>query len=101
MVGKQAMNSILEMFWPMIFKRLNSLRVKAGLAHNLTDADAFNNQWTKDYRLVAWGGEALFSEYLEMGNAFILFQIGPHRLRQSFEKLRKMNRIYVDQLSDQ
>ena len=73
MVGKQAMNTILEMFWPMIFKRLNSLRVKAGLAHQATEADGIRTQWAKDYQLVAWGSEALFAEYLEMGTVVVFF----------------------------
>ena len=67
MVGKQAMNTCLEMVWPMLFKWLNTLRVKAGLGPQPSRSQAYRAQWAKDYQLVAWGSEALFAEYLEMG----------------------------------
>lgn len=52
----------------MIFKWFNTLKVKTGLAHQASEHvdGATRTQWAKDYRLVAWGSEALFSEYLEM-----------------------------------
>ena len=51
----------------MIFKWLNKLRVRAGLGKQPTESQAYRAQWAKDYHLVAWGSEALFAEYLEMG----------------------------------
>lgn len=50
----------------MIFKWLNTFRVRTGLRQKPTQI--YNAQWAKDYQLVAWGSEALFAEYLEMGN---------------------------------
>ena len=54
----------------MIFKWFNSFRVRAGLKEQPTCSQAFKSQWAKDYQLVAWGNEALFAEYLEMGMTF-------------------------------
>lgn len=49
----------------MIFKWFNTFRVRTGLGRQ--PSQEFKAQWTKDYQLVPWGNEALFSEYLEMG----------------------------------
>ncbi len=51
----------------MVFKWFNTFRVRAGLKEQPTNSQAFRSQWAKDYQLVAWGSEALFAEYLEMG----------------------------------
>lgn len=60
----------------MIFKWLNTFRVRTGLRQKPTQI--YNAQWAKDYQLVAWGSEALFAEYLEMGKLF------PSKLRAEF-----------------
>ena len=57
----------------MIFKWLNTLRIKAGIGKQPVQREAYRTQWAKDYQLVPWGNEALFGEYLEMGSHF-LFQ---------------------------
>lgn len=54
----------------MIFKWFNTLRVRTGLGKQPTQSHTYRSQWAKDYQLVAWGSEALFGEYLEMGNLF-------------------------------
>lgn len=54
----------------MIFKWLNSLRVKAGFGKQPVQREAYRTQWAKDYQLVPWGSEALFGEYLEMGKSY-------------------------------
>ncbi|KAL0280787.1 UNVERIFIED_CONTAM: hypothetical protein PYX00_001978 [Menopon gallinae] len=64
MVGKQAVNTLLEMLFPLIYKWLNlwwlrnELRGKRSIKSNL--------QWVKDFKLIEWGPRGLFPEYLEM-----------------------------------
>lgn len=71
MIGKQAMNTILEMLFPLFYKWLNTLKVHVGMrttdGHKKTSARKYL-QWIKDYKLVEWGPRSLFPEYLEMGN---------------------------------
>lgn len=65
MIGKQAMNTILEMLFPLFYKWMNTLKIKTGLCKK----NSFRNsaQWIKDFKLVEWGPRSLFHEYLEMG----------------------------------
>ncbi|XP_063913135.1 anoctamin-4 isoform X3 [Zophobas morio] len=65
MVGKQAMNTILEMLFPLFFKWLNTIKVKTGLTKDRS-CKGERPQWLKDYKLVEWGPRSLFPEYLEM-----------------------------------
>ncbi|XP_054270658.1 anoctamin-1 isoform X2 [Macrosteles quadrilineatus] len=60
MVGKQAFNSCLEMVYPIVWKWWNSRHLKQRSAKGRA------SQWEKDYKLVEWGSQALFPEYLEM-----------------------------------
>jgi anoctamin-1 len=72
MIGKQAVNSILEMLFPLFYKWLNTIRVHVGLQKTPSKARKFSRmhlQWVRDYKLVQWGPRSLFPEYLEMGNA--------------------------------
>ncbi|XP_060518729.1 anoctamin-4 isoform X2 [Cylas formicarius] len=66
MVGKQAMNTVLEMIFPLFFKWLNTLRVKTGLSKEKRSCKGLRPQWVKDFKLVEWGPRSLFPEYLEM-----------------------------------
>ncbi|XP_018567223.1 anoctamin-5 isoform X2 [Anoplophora glabripennis] len=66
MVGKQAMNTVLEMLFPLFFKWLNTLKVKTGLSKDKLSNKGYRPQWLKDYKLVEWGPRSLFPEYLEM-----------------------------------
>ncbi|CAG9825058.1 unnamed protein product [Phaedon cochleariae] len=67
MVGKQAMNTVLEMLFPLFYKWLNTLKVKTGLTkEKLLSCKRCQPQWVKDYKLVEWGPRSLFPEYLEM-----------------------------------
>lgn len=61
MVGKQALNTVLEMLLPLMCKWWKSKRspdqwIPIGEVP----------QWRKDYKLVEWGPRDLFPEYLEM-----------------------------------
>lgn len=65
MIGKQAMNTVLEMIQPRLFKYYNTLKVR------LTKRQSMTNQknaprWLRDLKLVEWGPQSLFNEYLEM-----------------------------------
>lgn len=69
MIGKQAMNTILEMLYPLFFKWLNTLKVHVGagqMSKQEKDASKKGPQWVKDYKLVQFGPRSLFPEYLEM-----------------------------------
>lgn len=65
MVGKQAMNTLLEMAYPFFYKWLNTLKVKTGFEPG-SPATSRSKQWMKDFKLVEWGPRGLFPEYLEM-----------------------------------
>ncbi|VEN38241.1 unnamed protein product [Callosobruchus maculatus] len=66
MIGKQAMNTILEMIFPLFFKWLNTIKVKTGLSKDKLSCKGCQPQWIKDFKLVEWGPRSLFPEYLEM-----------------------------------
>lgn len=63
----------------MVFKWFNSFRIRTGLGKEPIQKMAYRTQWAKDYQLVAWGSEALFAEYLEMGmflnNAYFIHKL--------------------------
>ena len=50
----------------LFYKWLNTLKVKTGLVKGQTTSHSYR-QWVKDFRLVEWGPQGLFPEYLEMG----------------------------------
>ncbi|XP_076270486.1 anoctamin 1 isoform X2 [Rhynchophorus ferrugineus] len=64
MVGKQTMNTILEMIFPLFFKWLNTLKAKCKT--DQASQKGSRPQWLKDFKLVEWGPRSLFPEYLEM-----------------------------------
>ncbi|KAG5872235.1 hypothetical protein JTB14_002995 [Gonioctena quinquepunctata] len=66
MIGKQAVNTVLEMLFPLFFKWLNTLKVKTGLSKETLSCKSCQPQWVRDYKLVEWGPRSLFPEYLEM-----------------------------------
>ncbi|XP_014247440.1 anoctamin-5 isoform X2 [Cimex lectularius] len=68
MVGQQAMNSVIEMVLPYFYQWLNVSKIKAGQDKKLNDqiVDPTHKQWNEDFKLVDFGTEGLFNEYLEM-----------------------------------
>lgn len=65
MIGKQAMNTVLEMIQPRIFKYYNTLKVRLSRRKSMaSQKDA--PRWLRDLKLVEWGPQSLFNEYLEM-----------------------------------
>lgn len=68
MIGKQAMNTGLEMLMPIFYKWMNTLKIKKS---NWGSGKGFSTknaaQWVRDFKLVEWGSRGLFPEYLEMG----------------------------------
>lgn len=67
MIGKQAVNTALEMAIPIFYKWLNSLKVRIGKQRNQS-LKSRGQRFVKDLKLVEWGSRGLFPEYLEMGN---------------------------------
>ncbi|XP_055849456.1 anoctamin-1 isoform X2 [Episyrphus balteatus] len=69
MVGKQAMNSILELIMPIFWKRVQAVKVglsrlfKSGQTDSLKGRD---ERWLRDLKLLDFGPRSLFPEYLEM-----------------------------------
>lgn len=64
MIGKQALNAILEMVIPLLVKVYNTYYLKK----SSSDEDVIScNQWTEDYKLLDLEPGGLFTEYLEMG----------------------------------
>lgn len=81
MVGKQAVNALMENISPYAWKSFYILISKVGLKakKNTDDGDLDGdgdggageslvccNQWTEDYKSLAWSQNGLFDEYLEM-----------------------------------
>lgn len=63
MIGKQAMNAVLEMFMPKFYQwfyATTKIKTKK-------DSKEGQLQWLQDYELLNWGSRGLFPEYLEMG----------------------------------
>lgn len=69
MVGKQAINAVIEMVIPYLKKTFNSVTSKIGLSSERGENFKLIscNQWTQDYNLVQCDSRVLFEEYLEMG----------------------------------
>ena len=68
MVGKQIMNSILEIAYPFImqsYKKMSSEKNRTTITAEPVTLKS-TNQWTSDFKLSAWTSMSLFEEYLEM-----------------------------------
>ncbi|XP_053689723.1 anoctamin-1 isoform X2 [Sabethes cyaneus] len=65
MIGKQAVNTVLEMVIPIFYRWLNSLKVRIGKERNQS-LKSKGQRFVKDLKLVEWGSRGLFPEYLEM-----------------------------------
>lgn len=63
MIGKQTFNTLLEIVEPLIYKWWYTRKVPDKEEYQKTDS----RQWVEDYKLLSWGPQALFPEYLEMG----------------------------------
>ncbi|XP_011185161.2 anoctamin-6 isoform X4 [Zeugodacus cucurbitae] len=67
MVGKQAVNAIVEMFFPYIMRCIRKLSARMGMRKVESEEKLIScNQWTEDYHLEPSNTNSLFSEYLEM-----------------------------------
>ena len=67
-MGKQFLLSILEYYMPLMWKILNLMKL-AGLKTEVDDEsgeEVSTPQHIRDFKLVEWGGQGLFYEYLEM-----------------------------------
>jgi len=52
----------------LFYKWRNTLKVKSGMAEGQKSSCSYC-QWVRDFKLVEWGPQGLFPEYLEMGMA--------------------------------
>lgn len=69
MVGKQIMNSILEIAYPYVmqyYKKMSSEKERKATTSPEPATLKSTNQWTTDFKLSAWTSMSLFEEYLEM-----------------------------------
>ncbi|XP_055691845.1 anoctamin-4 isoform X2 [Lutzomyia longipalpis] len=66
MVGKQTLNSILEMLLPQFYRWLNVIKVAGSRLKNNWSLKGGAKRWLRDLKLVEWGTRSLFPEYLEM-----------------------------------
>ncbi|GAB0099220.1 Anoctamin [Sergentomyia squamirostris] len=66
MVGKQTMNSILEMLLPQFYRWLNVIKVSGSRLKSNWSIKGGAKRWLRDLKLVEWGSRSLFPEYLEM-----------------------------------
>lgn len=76
MIGNQAMNSVMEMLIPFLQTMYNTFKVTTGIQKAPKKEEIILiscNQWTEDYKLSQFESRSLFSEYLEMGNAHLIF----------------------------
>ncbi|XP_060647312.1 anoctamin-1 isoform X2 [Drosophila nasuta] len=68
MIGKQAFNTILEVYLPMFWRKV--LAIQVGLSRlfsNTVKPDKTKDErWMRDFKLLDWGARSLFPEYLEM-----------------------------------
>lgn len=66
MVGKQILNAIVEMGLPILMKKYRKFVFGSEQRYDVAPELKPYNQWTKDYKLMAWSTMGLFHEYLEM-----------------------------------
>lgn len=68
MVGKQAVNAIVEMLIPYLMRTFKKYSIRFGMRKRDSEEKIVScNQWTEDYQLSAWTNTSMFAEYLEMG----------------------------------
>jgi len=64
-MGKQFMLSVMEYYMPLMWKIFNLVKL-AGWKSDESGKDEGTPQYIKDFKLVEWGHQGLFYEYLEM-----------------------------------
>ncbi|KAM8704225.1 hypothetical protein ACLKA7_008772 [Drosophila subpalustris] len=68
MIGKQAFNTILEVYLPMFWRKV--LAIQVGLSRLFSNSvkpdKTKDERWMRDLKLLDWGPRSLFPEYLEM-----------------------------------
>lgn len=65
MVGKQAMSTVLELIQPRIYKYYNTMKVRLTRRQSVGNPK-LSQRCLRDLKLVEWGPQSLFNEYLEM-----------------------------------
>lgn len=94
-VGKQFFLSVIEYHLPRIWKLYNTFKVMTGIAKE--DRTQYP-QWIQDYKLVEWGRQGLFHEYLEMviQYGFITIFVSAFPLAPLFALLNNMFELRLD-----
>jgi len=65
-MGKQFLLSILEYYMPLMWKLLNLMKLAGWKTEDEDGTETKTPQHIKDFKLVEWGRQGLFYEYLEM-----------------------------------
>ena len=94
-VGKQFFLSVVEYHLPRIWKLYNTFKVMTGIAKE--DRTQYP-QWIQDFRLVEWGRQGLFYEYLEMviQYGFITIFVSAFPLAPLFALINNMFELRLD-----
>ncbi|EDW15082.1 anoctamin-1 isoform X3 [Drosophila mojavensis] len=68
MIGKQAFNTILEVYLPMFWRKVQAIQVGLSrlFGNSVKPDKAKDERWMRDFKLLDWGARSLFPEYLEM-----------------------------------
>ncbi|KAK7582131.1 hypothetical protein V9T40_013576 [Parthenolecanium corni] len=97
MVGKQVFNAVLEIVHPIFYRWWNTRRVKG---HRKTHGSYGTEikQWVEDYKLVPFGPQALFPEYLEMvlQYGFVTIFVSAFPLAPLFALLNNILEVRLD-----
>lgn len=69
-MGKQFLLSVMEYYMPLFWKLVNLF--KFGWEQSKENRDSESPQFMKDLKLVEWGQQGLFYEYLEMVSELLI-----------------------------
>lgn len=65
MIGKQAMSTVLELIQPRIYRYYNTIKMRLSRRRSSVNPK-LSQRCLRDLKLVEWGPQSLFNEYLEM-----------------------------------
>lgn len=66
MIGKQALNAIVENLQPFFDRWYQSYQIRRGRRERDGSFSKTVERWFRDFKLIPWGSRSLFPEYLEM-----------------------------------
>jgi len=65
--------SVVNLHCSLLLRWWNTFKIKTGLQAEDKENGRIKKQWIEDYKLLGWGPNGLFPEYLEMGECPFLF----------------------------